>query len=423
MQTRLTRRGTVRAGASAAAAVCVLFGSLQAAPAPRIVAVGDIHGDASTFAAMLHRAGLIDQGQNWSGGDAVLVQTGDYLDRGPQVKQVMDLLMRLEKQARRAGGRAVILAGNHEVMNAIGDLRYVAPEAFESFVDRKSEERREKAWRDYTRLVEARRQKITLTGRSMPLPAIYNPPTREAWLAAHPPGWLEYRRAFGPDGEYGKWIRKRPIVEQVGDNIFVHGGLDPDYTAATLDAVNERAEDELKAWDRLTTVMTRLGVALPFFTYDEMMEAGGSELQLIVAETKDVTQRIGTRHGGNDPAGAERFELVGLLKVREYSLLSEHGPLWFRGFSTWTPEAGGPMVDRLQKQFGPVRFVVGHTQPEDLKITARFGGRVFLLDTQLSSAYEQSRPALLEIVDGQYVAVTDEGREVLVGGPAVASSP
>lgn len=423
MPTPSIRRVSLQGGAAAAAATCLLFASLQAAAVPRIVAVGDIHGDASTFAALLLRAGLIDAGQKWIGGDAVLVQTGDYLDRGSQVKPIMDLLIRLEKEAKRAGGRTVILAGNHEIMNAIGDLRYVAPEAFESFVDRKSEERREKAWREYTRLVEARLQKLTLTGRNLPVPPIYEPPTREAWMAAHPPGYLEYRRAFGPDGAYGKWIRKRSVVERVGDNVFVHGGLDPDHAAATIEEINERAQDELKAWDRLTTVMTRLGIALPFFTYEEMMEAGSSELGLIVAETKDVTQRVGTRHGGNDPAGAERYELVGLLKVREYSILAEHGPLWFRGFAAWTPEAGGPLVDRLQKQFGPVRFVAGHTQPQDLRITSRFDDRVFLIDTQLSSSYESSRPSVLEITNGQYVAVTDEGREVLVGGPVAASAP
>jgi hypothetical protein len=335
------------------------------------------------------------------------------------VKAVMDLLMRLDKQARRAGGQAVILAGNHEIMNAIGDLRYVAAEAFESFIDGKSEERREKAWREYTRLVEARQQKLTLTGRQIPLPPVYTPPSREAWMAAHPPGYLEYRRAFGPDGEYGKWIRKRAVVAQVGGHLFVHGGLDPDYyTEPTLEAINERAGDELKTWDRLTNVMVRLGVALPFFTYDELMEAGATELQLIVAETKDVTQRVGTRHGSMDPAGAERFELAGLLKVRDFSILSERGPLWFRGFSTWTPESGGPLIDRLQQQFGPVRFVVGHTQPDDLTITPRFDGRVFLIDTQLSSAYEHSRPALLEIVGGEYAAISDDGRRVLAGAPA-----
>lgn len=56
------------------------------------------------------------------------MQTGDVPDRGPDSRKVMDLLMDLEKQARKAGGIVHALLGNHEVMNMVGDLRYVTPE-------------------------------------------------------------------------------------------------------------------------------------------------------------------------------------------------------------------------------------------------------------------------------------------------------
>ena len=49
------------------------------------------------------------------------MQTGDYTDRGPDVRKVMDLLMQLEKEAKSAGGQFLALAGNHEVMNMMGD--------------------------------------------------------------------------------------------------------------------------------------------------------------------------------------------------------------------------------------------------------------------------------------------------------------
>lgn len=35
--------------------------------------------------------------------------------------------MALEQEASKAGGQVVPLLGNHEVMNILGDLRYVAP--------------------------------------------------------------------------------------------------------------------------------------------------------------------------------------------------------------------------------------------------------------------------------------------------------
>src|SRR5690349_1766149 len=92
-----------------------------AAPPSRIVAIGDVHGAGEAFVSILQRVGLIDAQKRWSGGTAVLVQTGDLLDRGQDVRQVMDLLMALESQAEAAGGRVQALLGNHEVMNLIGE--------------------------------------------------------------------------------------------------------------------------------------------------------------------------------------------------------------------------------------------------------------------------------------------------------------
>src|SRR5687768_14771089 len=50
--------------------------------APRIVAVGDVHGAGPGLAQILQAAGLIDGSRRWTGGTARLVQTGDFLDRG-----------------------------------------------------------------------------------------------------------------------------------------------------------------------------------------------------------------------------------------------------------------------------------------------------------------------------------------------------
>src|SRR5688500_15265123 len=50
--------------------------------AKRVVAIGDIHGDLQAARAALRAAGAIDDQDHWSGGDLVVVQTGDILDRG-----------------------------------------------------------------------------------------------------------------------------------------------------------------------------------------------------------------------------------------------------------------------------------------------------------------------------------------------------
>ncbi len=93
--------------------------------------------------SILKTTGLIDDSNKWTGGRTQLVQTGDYTDRGEGTRAVMDLLMALEPQAKAAGGRAVVLLGNHEVMNLIGETRDVTREIFATFADANSEKRRQ----------------------------------------------------------------------------------------------------------------------------------------------------------------------------------------------------------------------------------------------------------------------------------------
>jgi hypothetical protein len=117
----------------------------------RIVAVGDIHGAFDALVETLQEADIIDDELAWSGGSTHFVSTGDLLDRGPDSRRVMDLIIRLEHEARSAGGRVHLVLGNHEVMNLIGDLRYVADEEYAAFLDIESAEDREFWYQHYRR--------------------------------------------------------------------------------------------------------------------------------------------------------------------------------------------------------------------------------------------------------------------------------
>ncbi len=86
----------------------------------KIVAVGDIHGDYKAFIKILKGTELIDCKLHWTGGKTHLVQIGDVLDRGDYAKEILDLLMKLEKEAEEAGGKVHMLLGNHEEMNITG---------------------------------------------------------------------------------------------------------------------------------------------------------------------------------------------------------------------------------------------------------------------------------------------------------------
>ena len=107
----------------------------------RLVAVGDLHGgELGVFEpkyvlsliaviqntrTVLRMAGVIDSESKWSGGDDILVQTGDIVDRGTYALDIYRLMQSLRGQASASGGKVISILGNHEIMNAIGDWRYV----------------------------------------------------------------------------------------------------------------------------------------------------------------------------------------------------------------------------------------------------------------------------------------------------------
>ncbi|HEY5944678.1 MAG TPA: metallophosphoesterase [Kofleriaceae bacterium] len=143
--------------------------------AKRLVAIGDLHGDLGGTRAALRAAGAIDANDQWIGGQLVIVQVGDQLDRGDDEPQLLDLLARLDGDARKAGGAVITLNGNHELMNAARDYRYVTPEAMRDFGDRE--------------------------------------------------------RAFDPGGPWAKKLAARNIVAIVNDTVFSHAGVLPDWVA------------------------------------------------------------------------------------------------------------------------------------------------------------------------------------------------
>jgi hypothetical protein len=76
---------------------------------------GDIHGHYDKLVTILHDANLIDGDRHWSAGEATLWFLGDFFDRGPHGIDVLNLVMRLQREAWNAGGRVAALIGNHEI--------------------------------------------------------------------------------------------------------------------------------------------------------------------------------------------------------------------------------------------------------------------------------------------------------------------
>src|SRR5689334_13171494 len=87
----------------------------DAAIAP-IFIVGDVHGQLKKLHSLLRDAHLIDAHHAWSAGPATLWFLGDFVDRGPDGIAVLNFVMRLQEEARAAGGQVLSLLGNHEVL-------------------------------------------------------------------------------------------------------------------------------------------------------------------------------------------------------------------------------------------------------------------------------------------------------------------
>ena len=360
----------------------LLAGRAGAAPAPddspkSVIAIGDVHGDFDDFVGILQHTGLIDKQHHWTGGKTTLVQVGDLLDRGPKPRDVMDLLMALENEASKDGGRVESLLGNHEMMNIMGDLRYVTPENYASFADANSEERRRSGYKEYSKWREGHPALLAELAQPMEL-------TEAEWMARHPAGFIEQREAFGPKGSYGKWLRGHVVLAEINGVVFLHGGISPSLASMKLNAINSRIRDEISAFDSCKQYMVDERLVLPFFNLQEM--------------TAVVQAEISAEHKSKIASVPElRDKLSQFLQFPDWLSVRTDGPLWFRGYDQWSDAEGSAQIDKILQSFKADHFVTGHTVQKG-NIRSRFGGKIFLIDTgMLSSYYPGGRASAFEI--------------------------
>jgi Calcineurin-like phosphoesterase len=360
--------------------------------ATTVFAVGDAHGDFKDFVAILQRTGLIDGQHHWIGGKATLVQTGDLLDRGPQPREVMDLLMSLEKEAAEAGGQVVGLIGNHEMMNIMGDLRYFTAGNFASFADSESEKRQKAAYQKYESWRKGHSELLAEVTQSV------LPKTETEWLGQHPEGYVEQREAFSPSGSYGKWLRQHSAVAKINDVVFLHGGISPKVAKMKLDLINSRIANEIKSFDEAMQYLEQQKIILSFFNLQEITTVVQAQISV---DRKSSVKR--------SPHHQRR--LIDFLEYRNWLSVRPDGPLWFRSYNQWTDEQGTPQINRILKAYGADHIVVGHTVQKGGRIRSRFDGTVFLIDTgMLSSYYKGGRASALEIrgTDEFFAHYTDQ---------------
>ncbi len=352
----------------------------------KIVAIGDIHGAYDEFVAILQELKLIDAQLRWTGGSAHLVQTGDAIDRGPQDRKVLDLLMQLEKQAEKAGGRVHPLLGNHEVMNMIGDLRYVTRESYAAFASEKAEELREKAYTRYVKYREARAKRLIPPQEFKP-----DQKFKDEWLAKRPPGYFEQRKAFSDSGVYGRWLLTRNAVLKLNDTVFLHGGINEALSQTSVRDINDRMRKELRNFFAMRNVLVRDGILDDSLDYDEALQ------QVSIEINYQATKGVALEQPTID--ALKQFQTLG-----NWLITTPTGPLWYRGYAQEPEEIFKPILARIKTNLGAAHFVVGHT-PALTGITGRFGEDVFLIDTGMLRRYYKGICAALVIENGKFTSV------------------
>lgn len=332
----------------------------------RVVAIADIHGAYPAFERILGRTGLIDAERAWIGGRSNLLIVGDVLDRGPESRKALDLIIALEPQALAAGGRVHLVLGNHEVMNLIGDLRYVTAGEYAAFAGDESASEREAGFARFrTRLGDV----------SDELEA------RQRFERDYPPGYFAHRRAFARDGQYGAWLLEHPFLIVIDGTAFVHAGLAA-AVIASGDSLNAELDRDLNDYLDTLAALTTAGILSPL-----------DDLYAQVERTASLPDNADARH---------------LLELQTRLLMSPDGPIWYRGNEGCSRLTE---FDRLQTALaglGARRVVVGHTPTRNAYVLSRMDSTILRVDTGMLTDFFGGRASALIIENGELSAMYED---------------
>jgi len=340
----------------------------------RVVVVGDVHGSYDNLEALLRSAGLIDDELQWTGGNDHFVSVGDLLDRLPDERKVLDLLMRLEGQAAAAGGRVHVLLGNHELMNLVRELRDVSSGSYATFAEEETPKERRAAERAYLK----RRSGAT------------------DFDQRYPAGYFARLRAFEPAGNYGQWLVELPAIIKINDAVYVHGGLTEEVAEIGLEGINRQVRDELR--DHLNA-RERL----------EMREVVDSTMQFgeLLDAAEGYVGRGRTRRG----ADALLSAAATFLALPDSLMFGADGPLWYRGNSLENERLERGRMTQTLELLDADKLVVGHSATQDNNITSRFDGRLYRVDHGMYTGdgasglvFENEQVAVLDSRIGELVS-------------------
>jgi hypothetical protein len=331
----------------------------------RVVAFGDVHGAFEDWTALLQQVGVIDDKFDWVGGRTHLVSLGDLVDRGPGSREVVELMMKLQGQARESGGAVHMVLGNHEVMVMTGDLRYVSPEEFRAFAADESQAERDALFAEYRRFN---------TGGE-------DAEVRAAFDVQYPPGFLALRRAYSLGGELGSWLAQQPFVLKVNDKVYMHAGIAAEASAMSLDELNLTLQAELHGFLQNMDALREAGVMPWHVGYQDRLNFLNARADEFVAAYPEE------RAAWFDP-------LIAVFDAQKALLFNLDSPNWYRGTAVCHPFSESFNTEKFLKRAGAEQLVIGHT-PTTGQAQVRMDGLTLRLDTGVLRSVYGGRAAAL----------------------------
>ncbi len=237
----------------------------------KIAALSDIHGQYDLAIEILKNNNIIDQDLNWSFGKGHFVVVGDIFDRGPKVNEMLWLIYKLEHQAKEKGGQVHFLLGNHEYMVLHKDLRYV----------------------------------------------------NERYLEAGKLLNLDYDELYDNKTILGRWLRSKPTILIINNNVFVHGGISQDF-------------------------LSKIG-----FNVEEINQSMRASIDISKTELKS-TDYYANYYG-------------------------KTGPIWYRGY--FNDDLEHDDIDTVLSQTNSEHIVVGHCSFDE--VIRVYDGKIFGVDSSI----------------------------------------
>ncbi len=339
----------------------------------KVVVVGNAFSDYDDFVRILASHDLLDHNNNWIAEDAHLVQTGNIYPRSSDWKKLNNiqfeheriarLLLKLDQQARKQGGRVHSLQGMIDVAFLRWRIDTVPQNVQTLWATDDSEEKQQalaERWDDDLKVKNAHygesTQKRLKRDHDNYMTAFYKPGSVEVLERCG--RYDAATDSYILDSEFAKWMRNRNVAVKINNVLYSHSGI-----SEVLAGIKPR-------------------------------KAGEPAVAMSIGEINDLL-----RERNNDPT---------LFLPSDTDL---EGPIWWSGLAN-DMNAGDirAYMKEIKERYGVTGMVIGKTKKEH----ATHIGDVIFAASGLGSRNFRTKLNSI-VVEGDHWTIIEERRKIEEG--------